>query len=235
MVANIVPRDVQNDADRRKRGQTRNRRRCCGFRLCDPALHRRRLFGQDGLLLFRRARRRRWRFMALFGCLLRRRWRLRLRGCRLFRCLRLSRLRLRGRRLSAASGAGASCCAVAVSCAGVGASCCAGAVCSAGAGASGCTVAVSCADAGASCCAGAVCSAASALGASCCAVAASALSHRLGLVERLQDERNHIGAVEIVPKSAGWEEARSLVRTIVDLPANQILTAGRWRHSIRSE
>ena len=61
------------------------------------------------------------------------------------------------------------------------------------------------------------------------------LSHRLGLIERLQDERNHVGAIEAVSKSAGWEEARSLIRTIVDLPANQILTARAGAHNIRSE
>ena len=84
------------------------------------------------------------------------------------------------------------------------------------------------------------------VGGSCCAGGASAASvpcfrrrcrrlmlrrrclcllHRLGLVERLQDERNHIRAIEVVPKFAGREEVRSLVRPIVDLPANQILTA----------
>ena len=68
-VASIVPRHVQNDADRRKCGQTRNGRRRCGFRRRDPAspAAARRLFGQDGLLLLPPRRRRRGRLMLLFG------------------------------------------------------------------------------------------------------------------------------------------------------------------------
>ena len=161
MAADIVPRHVQNDADRRKRGQpqlrcVRTARRLwvrgrCLLRCL--RLRRLRLRGRR-LLRHLRLRRLRLRRRCLLRCLRLRRLRLRgrcllrrlrvrrlrLRGRRLLR-LRLRRLRLRGRRARfrlRASGA-------ACSAPDFGASGCAAAACSAASGfsASGCAVAAS--------------------------------------------------------------------------------------------